>query len=238
MTEQILILDFGSQVTQLIARRVREAGVYCEIRPFATPAAEIERLAPKGVILSGGPASLTQAEAPRPDEGLYALGIPLLGICYGQQAMCAALGGAVESAERREFGRAFLDIVEPCALFDGVWPVGAREQVWMSHGDAVAALPEGFRAVARTASAPFAAIADDRRGFYGLQFHPEVVHTPHGAALLQKLRAQCRGLRRRLVDGLVPHRRRRGHTRGRGRRARRVRPLGRRRFVGGGGAAA
>ena len=193
MTEQILILDFGSQVTQLIARRVREAGVYCEIRPFATPAAEIERLAPQGVILSGGPASLTQAEAPRPDEGLYALGIPLLGICYGQQAMCAALGGAVEPADRREFGRALLDIVEPCALFDGVWPVGAREQVWMSHGDAVAALPQGFRAVARTASAPFAAIADDRRGFYGLQFHPEVVHTPHGAALLQNFARNVAG---------------------------------------------
>ena len=196
MTQQILILDFGSQVTQLIARRVREAGVYCEIRPFSTPAEEIARLAPKGVILSGGPASLTQAEAPRPDEGIYALGIPLLGICYGQQAMCAALGGSVESTSRREFGRAFLDVVEPCALFDGVWPVGAREQVWMSHGDAVAAVPDGFRAVARTDSAPFAAIADDRRGFYGIQFHPEVVHTPHGAALLRNFArhvAGCKG---------------------------------------------
>ena len=185
MTEHILILDFGSQVTQLIARRVREAGVYCEIRPYSTPAPEIERLAPQGVILSGGPASLTEAEAPRPDEAIYGLGIPLLGICYGQQAMCTALGGAVESTARREFGRAHLDIVEPCALFDGVWQVGAREQVWMSHGDAVAAMPEGFRVVARTDSAPFAAIADDRRGFYGIQFHPEVVHTPHGAALLK-----------------------------------------------------
>ena len=193
MTQQILILDFGSQVTQLIARRVREAGVYCEIRPFSTPAEEIARLAPKGVILSGGPASLTQAEAPRPDEGIYALGIPLLGICYGQQAMCAALGGSVESTSRREFGRAFLDVVEPCALFDGVWPVGAREQVWMSHGDAVAAVPDGFRAVARTDSAPFAAIADDRRGFYGIQFHPEVVHTPHGAALLRNFARHVAG---------------------------------------------
>ena len=196
MTERILILDFGSQVTQLIARRVREAGVYCEIRPYSTPAAEIERLAPEGVILSGGPASLTQAEAPRPDEGIYRLGIPLLGICYGQQAMCAALGGTVESASQREFGRAFLDVVEPCALFDGVWPVGAREQVWMSHGDAVAAVPAGFRVVARTDSAPFAAIADDARGFYGIQFHPEVVHTPHGAALLESFArrvAGCRG---------------------------------------------
>ena len=193
MTEQILILDFGSQVTQLIARRVREAGVYCEIRPFTTPAAEIERLAPQGVILSGGPASVTEAEAPRPDEAIYALGIPLLGICYGQQAMCAALGGAVESTSQREFGRAHLDIVEPCALFDGVWQVGAREQVWMSHGDAVAAVPEGFRVVARTGSAPFAAIADDARHFYGIQFHPEVVHTPHGAALLQNFARRVAG---------------------------------------------
>ena len=146
MNEHILILDFGSQVTQLIARRVREAGVYCEIRPFAAPAAEIERMAPHGVILSGGPASLTEAEAPRPDEGIFELGIPLLGICYGQQAMCAALGGRVISTTQREFGRAHLDIVEPCALFDGVWQVGAREQVWMSHGDAVAAAPEGCSA--------------------------------------------------------------------------------------------
>ena len=193
MTEHILILDFGSQVTQLIARRVRETGVYCEIRPFKTPAAEIERLAPQGVILSGGPASVTEAEAPRPDEAIYALGIPLLGICYGQQAMCAALGGAVESTSQREFGRAHLDIVEACALFDGVWQVGAREQVWMSHGDAVAAVPEGFRVVARTDSAPFAAIADDARHFYGIQFHPEVVHTPHGAALLQNFARRVAG---------------------------------------------
>ena len=195
MTEQILILDFGSQVTQLIARRVREAGVYCEIRPFTTPAAEIERMAPRGVILSGGPASVTEAEAPRPDEAIYTLGVPLLGICYGQQAMCAALGGAVESTSRREFGRAHLDVVEPCALFDGVWQVGAREQVWMSHGDAVAAVPEGFRVVARTDSAPFAAIADDERHFYGIQFHPEVVHTPHGAALLENFARRVAGCR-------------------------------------------
>ena len=195
MTEQILILDFGSQVTQLIARRVREAGVYCEIRPFTTPAAEIERMAPQGVILSGGPASVTEAEAPRPDEAIYTLGVPLLGICYGQQAMCAALGGAVESTSRREFGRAHLDVVEPCALFDGVWQVGAREQVWMSHGDAVAAVPEGFRVVARTDSAPFAAIADDERHFYGIQFHPEVVHTPHGAALLENFARRVAGCR-------------------------------------------
>ena len=193
MTEHILILDFGSQVTQLIARRIREAGVYCEIRPYSTPAIEIERLAPQGVVLSGGPASLTEAEAPRPDDGIYTLGIPLLGICYGQQAMCAALGGAVESTAQREFGRAHLDIVEPCALFDGVWQVGAREQVWMSHGDAVAEVPSGFRVVARTDSAPFAAIANDARHFYGIQFHPEVVHTPHGGVLLKNFARRVSG---------------------------------------------
>ena len=193
MTEHILILDFGSQVTQLIARRIREAGVYCEIRPYSTPAIEIERLAPQGVVLSGGPASLTETEAPRPDDGIYTLGIPLLGICYGQQAMCAALGGTVESTAQREFGRAHLDVVEPCALFDGVWQVGAREQVWMSHGDAVAEVPSGFRVVARTDSAPFAAIADDARHFYGIQFHPEVVHTPHGGTLLKNFARRVSG---------------------------------------------
>ncbi len=195
MTEQILILDFGSQVTQLIARRVREAGVYCEIRPYTTPAAEIERIAPRGIILSGGPASVTDAAAPRPDAEIFSLGIPLLGICYGQQAMCEALGGAVEPSTRREFGRAKLAIVEPCSLFDGVWRVGACEQVWMSHGDAVAVIPHGFRTVAKTESAPFAAIADDRRGFYGIQFHPEVVHTPHGAALLENFARGVAGCR-------------------------------------------
>ncbi len=195
MSDSILILDFGSQVTQLIARRVREAGVYCEIRPFTLPVDEIARMAPRGIVLSGGPASVVAEAAPRPDDGIFALGIPLLGICYGQQAMCAALGGGVEPQTVREFGRARLEIVADCALFDGVWRVGAREQVWMSHGDAVNRMPEGFRAVAVTDSAPFAAIADDRRRFYGLQFHPEVVHTPHGAALLKNFAREVAGCR-------------------------------------------
>ena len=196
MDERILILDFGSQVTQLIARRVREAGVYCEIRPYATAASEIAREAPRGIVLSGGPASVATARAPRPDPGIFDLGLPILGICYGQQAMCEALGGAVAPAARREFGRAHLDVAEACVLFEGVWPVGARAPVWMSHGDAVAAVPPGFRAVARTEAAPFAAIADERRRFYGLQFHPEVAHTPGGAALLRNFAravAGCRG---------------------------------------------
>ncbi|SDH63888.1 glutamine-hydrolyzing GMP synthase [Roseospirillum parvum] len=184
--DRILIIDFGSQVTQLIARRVREGGVYCEIHPFnATTEASIRAFAPKGVILSGGPASVVAADTPRAPEGLFDMGLPVLGICYGQQTMVAQLGGRVASGEHREFGRAFLDVTEPCVLFENTWEVGAREQVWMSHGDRVDALPEGFRVVGTSEGAPFAAIADDARRFYGVQFHPEVVHTPHGAALLR-----------------------------------------------------
>jgi GMP synthase (glutamine-hydrolysing) len=196
MTERVLILDFGSQYTQLIARRVRENGVYCEIRPCTVTAAEIARFAPKALILSGGPASVTERAAPRIPEGLFELKLPVLGICYGQQAMCQALGGRVEGAGEREFGRAFVELAADCALFDGVWRKGAREQVWMSHGDRVIELPAGFRVVGVTSAAPFAIIADDRRKLFGLQFHPEVVHTPHGAALLRNFThriAGCRG---------------------------------------------
>jgi GMP synthase (glutamine-hydrolysing) len=196
MQERVLILDFGSQVTQLIARRVRECGVYCEIQPCTTPEAQIRAFAPKAVILSGGPASVIAASSPRAPDVVFALGVPVLGICYGEQTMCAQLGGTVEMGETREFGRAFLDIVDQCKLFEGVWKRGAREQVWMSHGDRVIKLPPGFRAVAVSGGAPFAAIADDARRFYGLQFHPEVVHTPHGAALLRNFVrhvAGCKG---------------------------------------------
>ncbi|MGD9537445.1 MAG: glutamine-hydrolyzing GMP synthase [Alphaproteobacteria bacterium] len=184
MTDRILILDFGAQYSQLIARRVREAGVYCEIRPGNLSAAEIEGFGAKAVILSGGPDSVTEAEAIVPDAKVFALGVPVLGICYGEQLICRMLGGRVEPAEHREFGRAFVEVTGECALFDGVWPKGAREQVWMSHGDRVIALPPGFRTVAVTEGSPFAAIADDARRFYGVQFHLEVVHTPHGAALI------------------------------------------------------
>ncbi|MBM3518127.1 MAG: glutamine-hydrolyzing GMP synthase [Alphaproteobacteria bacterium] len=183
--ERILIIDFGSQVTQLIARRVREAGVYCEIVPYQHAATALERRAPRAVILSGGPESVTAAAAPRAPAEAFALGVPVLGICYGQQVMCAQLGGQVEPASFREFGRAFIDVAAHCALFEGVWAVGQREQVWMSHGDRVIAIPAGFQVVAATEGDPFAAIADDRRRFYGVQFHPEVAHTPHGAALLR-----------------------------------------------------
>jgi GMP synthase (glutamine-hydrolysing) len=193
MSDRVLIVDFGSQVTQLIARRVRESGVYCEIVPFNRADEMLADFAPRAVILSGGPASVTTDEAPRAPDAVFDMGVPVLGICYGQQVMCAQLGGAVEASEQREFGRAFVEVTDDCGLFHGVWQKGAREQVWMSHGDRVTKLPEGFRAVAGSEGAPYAAIADDRRRFYGLQFHPEVVHTPHGAALLESFTHQVAG---------------------------------------------
>ena len=184
--DRVLILDFGSQVTQLIARRVRESGVYCEIWPFNQAGDDrIRAFDPRGIILSGSPASVTEAASPRAPQLVFELGVPVLGICYGQQTMCEQLGGAVEAGHHREFGRAWLDVRENCTLFDGAWALGAREQVWMSHGDRVTRLPDGFRIVATSENAPYAAIADDARRFYGVQFHPEVVHTPHGAALLR-----------------------------------------------------
>ena len=196
MSDRVLILDFGSQTTQLIARRVRESGVYCEIRPFNVAAGEIADFAPRAIVLSGGPASVTAEATPRAPQEVFELGVPVLGICYGQQAMCAQLGGEVERSDHREFGRAFIDVTGTCGLFEGPWAPGAHEQVWMSHGDRVIALPPGFRAVAESEGAPFAVIADDERRFYGVQFHPEVAHTPHGAALLENFAqrvAGCRG---------------------------------------------
>jgi GMP synthase (glutamine-hydrolysing) len=183
--ERVLILDFGSQVTQLIARRVREAGVYCEIWPYSVDPARIRNFSPRAIILSGGPASVPDEGSPRAPEEVFQSGVPVLGICYGQQVMCAQLGGTVEPGHIREFGRAFVDVREPCALFRGVWSPGAHEQVWMSHGDRVTRLPPGFRAVAVSDGAPFAVVADDGRRYYGTMFHPEVVHTPHGAQLLR-----------------------------------------------------
>ncbi len=159
--DRILILDFGSQVTQLIARRVRESGVYCEIWPYNADPARIAAFGARGFILSGGPASVTEGAAPRAPDIVFAAGVPVLGICYGEQTMCAELGGEVAGGEHREFGRAFIDITGDCALFAGVWTRGGREQVWMSHGDRVVRLPPGFRAVATSEGAPFAAIADD-----------------------------------------------------------------------------
>jgi len=187
MSERILIIDFGSQVTQLIARRVREAGVYCEVHPFnKVTEASLKNFAPKGIILSGGPASVIDTGTPKAPDAVFTLGLPVLGICYGQQTMVAQLGGRVEAGHHREFGRAHIDVKDTCKLFEDLWPVGGREQVWMSHGDRVVSLPPGFKVCATTENAPFAAIADDARRFYAVQFHPEVVHTTNGAALYKK----------------------------------------------------
>ena len=184
MTDTILILDFGSQVTQLIARRIREAGVYSEIAPFNKADEAIARLDPRALILSGGPASVLDADSPLPPPSIYDLGIPILGICYGEQAIAHQLGGTVEGEHNREFGRAFLDVVAPATILDGVWSVGERHQVWMSHGDRVAALPEGFEVIGRSENAPFAMIANEARRIFATQFHLEVAHTPDGGRLL------------------------------------------------------
>ncbi len=185
ISEKILIIDFGSQVTQLIARRVREAGVYSEIIPcFRVDAALLDEFDPKAIILSGGPASVMADGAPTVDPAVFGRGIPVLGICYGQQLMCHMLGGTVEDSDHQEFGRAALQIADACDLFQDVWATGSTPQVWMSHGDRVTALPDGFRVVATSGGAPFAATADEIRHFYGVQFHPEVVHTPDGTRLL------------------------------------------------------
>ncbi|MGB0575814.1 MAG: glutamine-hydrolyzing GMP synthase [Alphaproteobacteria bacterium] len=193
MADTVLILDFGSQVTQLIARRVRENGVYCEIHPFNKAEEALKSLNPRAIILSGGPASVTAVDGPKAPDSIFDLGIPILGICYGQQTMCAQLGGRVEPSDEKEFGRAELEITDDCALFDGLWNVGERQQIWMSHGDTVFALPNGFRPVGVSENAPYAAIADDDRNFYAVQFHPEVVHTPGGAALLKNFTHRVAG---------------------------------------------
>src|SRR6201991_3405265 len=183
-TESILIVDFGSQVTQLIARRIREAGVYSEIAPFNSSEEAFERLQPKGIIFSGGPASVIDAESPRAPQVLFDSGLPLLGICYGQQTLHQQLGGKVVASDQREFGRAFIEIVSPSALFDGLWNVGEKHQVWMSHGDRVETLAPGFEVVASSEGAPFAIATNEDAKRYSLMFHPEVVHTPDGGKLL------------------------------------------------------
>ncbi|UJQ94846.1 glutamine-hydrolyzing GMP synthase [Mariluticola halotolerans] len=183
--ETILIVDFGSQVTQLIARRLRELDVYCEIHPFSSAAAQLDRMQPKGIILSGGPASVLDENAPTLDPALLAANVPVLGICYGQQALCVALGGKVEAGHHREFGRAMVTPAKACALYEGVWPLGTQHQVWMSHGDRVTEIPEGFEVVGTSSGAPFAMIADVKRRIWAVQFHPEVHHTPDGARLYE-----------------------------------------------------
>ncbi|PSH70757.1 GMP synthase (glutamine-hydrolyzing) [Phyllobacterium brassicacearum] len=192
--DTVLIVDFGSQVTQLIARRVREAGVYSEIVPFQSADEAFRRINPKAVILSGSPHSTVDIGSPRAPQEVFDADIPVLGICYGEQTMCAQLGGKVEGGHHREFGRAFLDIQEDCALFDGVWAKGTRHQVWMSHGDRVVEIPDGFKVVGTSTGAPFAAIANEARKYYAVQFHPEVVHTPDGAKLLENFVHRIAGI--------------------------------------------
>ncbi|HYP11589.1 MAG TPA: glutamine-hydrolyzing GMP synthase [Xanthobacteraceae bacterium] len=183
--DKILIVDFGSQVTQLIARRVREEKAYCEIVPFQKAEAALAAVKPKGIILSGGPASVLDKDAPLAPIDVYKAGVPVLGICYGEQAMAAQLGGTVEGGHHREFGRAEIEVTKASPLTDGVWEVGQHYPVWMSHGDRVTKLPPGFTAIGTSANAPIAMIADEARKFYATQFHLEVVHTPHGAAILR-----------------------------------------------------
>jgi GMP synthase (glutamine-hydrolysing) len=183
--DKILIVDFGSQVTQLIARRVREEGVYSEIVPYQKAQEAFDTMRPKAVILSGGPASVHAPGAPLPPPALYQAGVPVLGICYGEQAMAQQLGGKVEGGHHREFGRAEVEVTQESPLLEGVWRKGGKYPVWMSHGDRVTTLPPGFRVLATSPNAPIAAIADEARKFYATQFHLEVVHTPQGAALLR-----------------------------------------------------
>jgi GMP synthase (glutamine-hydrolysing) len=192
--QRLLIIDFGSQVTQLIARRVRESGVYCEIHPYDKAEAVLETFQPKAVILSGGPSSVTEADSPRISKRVFELGVPVLGICYGEQLMCDLLGGKVEAGHHREFGRADIVIAKESPLFAGIGAIDHHEPVWMSHGDRVTKLPDGFEVIATSVGSPFAAIADEARRFYGVQFHAEVVHTPRGAQILRNFTHGIAGL--------------------------------------------
>lgn len=193
--EHILIIDFGSQVTQLIARRVREAGVYCEVHPYNKAQAVLDRgFNPRAIILSGGPASVGDTGSPRAPQSVFELGVPVLGICYGQQTLALQLGGSVESGHAAEFGRAEIFVTQPSALFEGIWHMGERYRVWMSHGDRVTKLPEGFSVKATSENAPFAVASDEDRRFYTVMFHPEVVHTPDGAKLITNFVRKIAGL--------------------------------------------
>ena len=192
--ERVLIVDFGSQVTQLIARRVRESGVYCEIHPYDRVEALLDGFAPGAVILSGGPASAHEAESPAAPARIFELGVPVLGICYGEMTMCEQLGGAVESGHAREFGRAEIRIARETPLLAGLGDIGAEEPVWMSHGDKITAVPPGFEVAATSDGSPFAVIADEARRLYGVQFHPEVAHTPRGALILRNFTHRIAGL--------------------------------------------
>jgi len=193
--DKLLIVDFGSQVTQLIARRVREAGVYCEIAPFQNAERAFAELNPKAVILSGGPASVPDAGSPRAPKAIFDSGVPVMGICYGQMTMADQLGGGVESGHHREFGRAEVELLADSPLTEGVWKKGEKHVVWMSHGDRITRLAPGFQRLGVSENAPYALIADEARKYYGLMFHPEVVHTPDGAKLIGNFVHRVAGLK-------------------------------------------
>jgi len=183
--DKVLILDFGSQVTQLIARRIRKKNIYCEIHPYNISKKQIEDFSPKALILSGGPASTTIKKPLKPDTSIYSLNIPILGICYGHQLLCKHLGGNVINSKKREFGKAFIKIKKKSKIFEGIYKKNNEYQVWMSHGDKVNKLPKSFSVIASTSNAKFAAIADENKRIYGLQFHPEVIHTLNGEKILE-----------------------------------------------------
>ena len=192
--DKVLIVDFGSQVTQLIARRVREEKVYSEIVPYQKAEEAFRAMKPKAVILSGGPASVLDANAPLAPKAIYDAGVPILGICYGEQAMAQQLGGKVEGGHHREFGRAEVEVIADSPIFEGVWVKGEKYPVWMSHGDRVTELPPGFRVLGKAPNSPIAIIGDDARKFYATQVHLEVMHTPQGAALLRNFVRNIAGL--------------------------------------------
>ncbi len=196
--EKILILDFGSQYTQLIARRVRELGVFCEIKPYDISEHKVRLFAPTGIILSGGPESVTAEQALKAPEYVFSAGVPVLGICYGMQTMAQQLGGRVETSDKHEFGYAQIDLTAESILFDGLGDTGKQGasgslDVWMSHGDKVVEVPAGFMGLASTTSCEYAAMSDESRQFYGLQFHPEVQHTPAGGEILKRFLLDCCG---------------------------------------------
>lgn len=191
--QSVLILDYGSQYTQLIARRIRESNVYCEIHPGTIPVEKIKAIAPQAIILSGGPQSVYGADSPKSDPALFDLGLPVLGICYGEQLMAQQLGGKVESSDEREYGPAELEISEPVGIL-ACFKAGEKINVWMSHGDRLTVLPPGFRPIGKSGNAPLAAIANPERKLYGIQFHPEVAHTPRGLEILKSFMFDVAGL--------------------------------------------
>ncbi|MFC6446155.1 glutamine-hydrolyzing GMP synthase [Shinella zoogloeoides] len=193
--DSVLIIDFGSQVTQLIGRRVREAGVYCEIIPFQSAEEAFHRMKPKAIIFSGGPASVLDQGSPRAPQIVFDSGLPILGICYGQQTLATQLGGTVEGGHAREFGRADVEILKESPLFEGFWEVGNKYPVWMSHGDRVTVAPEGFEIIGVSENAPFAICVNEAKRYYTTMFHPEVVHTPDGAKLLSNFVHKIAGIK-------------------------------------------